>query len=169
MKSIDIFYQVEGIADIQHCEVGPGATFGELSTELVKKHGLDRESSIFVEDDDEAVEGTTIVRDRATAAGVKVHVHRCRQVVVTVTFNAETVERRFGPGTTIARVKRWAAQEQFGMTKEEAGEHVLQIVGTHDRPAANVHIGTLASCPACRVAFHLVPDERINGASGATE
>lgn len=167
MKSIDIFYQAEGIGEIQHREVEPGATFGGLKAELIEKHGLDRDSLIFIEDHDEAVEATMLVRDRAAAAGIKVHVHRCRQVAVTVTFNGETVDGRFGPGATVARVKRWAAEERFGMTKDEAGEHMLQIVGTHDRPAANVHIGTLASCPTCRLAFHLVPDERVNGASGA--
>ena len=53
------------------------------------------------------------------------------------------------------------------MTEEEAGEHVLQIAGTQDRPPPGAHIGTLTSCPACRVHFDLVPDERINGAPGA--
>ena len=54
------------------------------------------------------------------------------------------------------------------MTEEEAGEHVLQIVGTQDRPPPGAHIGTLTSCPTCRVHFDLVPDERINGAPAAS-
>jgi hypothetical protein len=85
---------------------------------------------------------------------------------VAVTFNGETVERRFPPSATVARVKRWAAEKKFGMSEEEAGEHVLQIAGTHDRPAPGTHIGALTDDKVCGVAFDLVPDERINGAAG---
>src|SRR5713101_556520 len=123
MKSIDIFYQGEGIGGIEHLEVGPDDTFNAVKARLTEKHGLDRATLIFLEDHDEPIDEAVLVRDRAGAAGVKVHVHRCRQVVVTVTFNGETVERRFGPGATVAHVKRWAAEEKFGMNKDEAGEH----------------------------------------------
>ena len=93
------------------------------------------------------------------------HVHRCRHVEVTVSFNGETVRHHFGPGSTVARVKHWAAVHKFKMTEAEAGEHVLQITGTHDRPAPGTHLGSLVSCPKCAIAFDLVPDQRINGAS----
>ena len=53
------------------------------------------------------------------------------------------------------------------MTGEEAGEHVLQIAGTKDRPDPGTHLGTIASCPACKIAFDLVPDERVNGSGAA--
>lgn len=82
---------------------------------------------------------------------------------VAVTFNGEMVHHRFGPGTTVARTKTWAAERKFGMTPQEASEHVLQITGTKDRPDPGTHLGTLASCPACKVAFDLVPNERVNG------
>ena len=64
----------------------------------------------------------------------------------------------------MARVKRWAAERKFGMSDEEAGEHVLQIAGTHERPAPGTHIGTLANRQSCTLAFDLVADERVNGA-----
>ena len=44
---------------------------------------------------------------------------------------------------------------------------MLQIAGTHDRPAPGTHLGTLAACPECCFAFDLVPDERVNGVQGA--
>jgi hypothetical protein len=53
------------------------------------------------------------------------------------------------------------------MSDEDAGEHVLQIAGTHDRPAPGTHIGTLTDGKVCALAFDLVADERVNGASGA--
>jgi hypothetical protein len=167
MKSIDIFYQGEGIGKIEHLEVGHDDTFIAVKARLTEKHGLDGATLIFLEDSDEPLGENVLVRERAGDAGVKAHLHRCRHVEVAVTFNGETVDRRFGPGATIARVKRWAAEEKFGMTKDEAGEHVLQIVGTHDRPSGAVHIGTLTTGTTCRLSLDLVPNERINGACEA--
>jgi hypothetical protein len=63
----------------------------------------------------------------------------------------------------VGRVKQWAAVHKFHMSEAEAGEHVLQIAGTHDRPAPSTHIGTLTAYPECRLHFSLVPDQRVNG------
>jgi hypothetical protein len=49
------------------------------------------------------------------------------------------------------------------MSPQEAGEHVLQIAGTKDRPDAGTHLGAIAAYPECRFAFDLVPNERVNG------
>ena len=50
---------------------------------------------------------------------------------------------------------------------EEAGEHVLQLAGSHDRPAPGTHIGALTHGKVCGLAFDLVADERVNGAGGS--
>jgi hypothetical protein len=121
---------------------------------------------IFLEDSDEPVNEAVVVREHVGPTGLKAHLHRCRHIEVDVRFNNETVHHRFGPGATIARVKRWAAEHKFGMTPEEASEHVLQIPGTQDRPSPGTHLGALTKCPDCRLAFDLVPDQRVNGASG---
>ena len=164
MKTIDLFYQGESVAEIQHLEVAADATFGTVAARLREKHGLDAEALLFAEDGEEPLADDVLVRDQAKAAGVKVHLHRCRQIDVAVTFNRETVNRRFAPGATVARVKQWAAVKKFGMTEEEASEHVLQIAGTHERPSPSTHIGALTNRKTCALAFDLVPDERINGA-----
>jgi hypothetical protein len=66
------------------------------------------------------------------------------------------------PSATIAKVKKWAAERKFGMSEEEEGEHALQITGTHERPAPNIHIGSLVSHPQekCRrqLAVAALPD-----------
>ncbi|MGX1199224.1 hypothetical protein [Parvibaculum sp. MBR-TMA-1.3b-4.2] len=166
MKSIDLFYQGEGVGEVEHLELEPEATFAVLKAHLVEKHKISVDALLFIEDEDEPIDEGVLLKDRGTAKGLKVHIHRCRHVEVTVTFNGETVERRFPPSATVARVKRWAAEKKFGMSEEEAGEHVLQIAGTHDRPAPGTHIGALTDGKVCGVAFDLVPDERINGAAG---
>ena len=166
MESIDIFYQGEGLREIEHIAVGPEHTFSTLKALLIEKHGLQGDVLVFLEESDEPLDETLIVREHVGPAGLKAHVHRCRHIEVDVRFNNETVHHRFGPGATIARVKRWAAEHKFGMTPEEASEHVLQILGTQDRPSLGTHLGALTKCPHCRLAFDLVPDQRVNGASG---
>lgn len=164
MTAIDLFYQGEGLGEIQHLEVEPDATFAFLKLRLTETHGIPHGVLLFIEDEEDPVEDAVLVRDRASHKGLKVHVHRCRHVEVTVTFNAETVEHRFSPSATVAKVKRWAAEHKFGMTDEEAGEHVLQVGGSHDRPAPGTHIGALTDGKVCGLAFDLVADQRINGA-----
>ncbi len=165
MTAIDVFYQGEGVREVEHIELGPDHTFASLKSIIIEKHGLEPDVLIFLEDSDEPLDELLLVREHAGHVGVKVHVHRCRHVEVAVTFNNETVHHRFGPGATVARVKHWAAEHKFKMSPEEASEHVLQIKGTHDRPAPGTHLGTLAACPHCAVSFDLVPDQRVNGAA----
>lgn len=164
-KNVDVFYQGEGIREIEHIEIGSHHSFSDLKAELASKHGMGTEPEVlmFIEDRDEPIDGDVLVREHAEACIIKIHVHRCRHIEVTVTFNGETVEHRFGPGTTIARVKRWAAEHEFGMSPEDASEHVLQIAGSDERPAPGTHLGSLVRHGKCRLAFDLVPDERVNG------
>lgn len=161
---INVFYQAEGLREIAHLEVDADTPLSKVKDQIAKAHGLDGETILFLEDGDEPAKADDVLVKLGDPRGVKLHVHRCREVKVSVTFNGKTVHRQFSPAATIARVKVWAATKQFGMTPEEAGEHVLQVTGSHDRPAPNTHIGTLVSHPRCQIAFNLVPDERVNGA-----
>lgn len=165
MKTISLFYQGEGIAELAHIELPPEATFAVLKAQLISKHGIASDALLFLEDAEDHLDESILIKDRATAKGCKVHIHRCRQVLVRVTFNGGTVDHRFAPGATVNRIKRWAAEHKFGMSDAEAGEHVLQLAGTHVRPAPGTHIGALTDGKLCSVAFDLVPNERINGAS----
>lgn len=162
MKHINIFYQVEGTHAQQHVEAPPDEMLGHLKQRIATKHGMSGELLLFVEDDDNAADENRTVSAIATDTGVKVNVHHCARIAVTVAFGGRTLERAFGPGTTIAHVKRWATSE-FGMSEEDAGEHVLQIAGTHDRPTPSTHIGALVTHPHCRIAFDLVANERVQG------
>ena len=166
MNSIDVFYQGEGVTGIEHAEFPANTTLAALKAQLSKKHGLGEDVLVFVEDGEEPADNGKHLGDFAGPTGVKVHLHRCRRIEVKVTFNNETVEDKFAPGTTVARVKRWAAEKKFGMSPEEAGEHVLQLTGTKDRPSPSTHIGALVTHDKCALAFDLVPDERVNGCDG---
>ena len=165
MESIDIFYQCGDRREIEHIAVEPSTTFATLKSKLIERHAFDYDVILFREDEEEAIDVNIQVVEYFTPTGVKIHLNRCQCIKVGVNFNAETVEREFGPGTTIARIKSWVTEDRFGMPANEAGEHVLQIVGGFDRPSAGTHVGTLARCPDCVVMFDLVTDEKINGST----
>lgn len=162
MKHIEVFYQVEGTRSQQHLEASPDEQLGHLKQRIAKKHGLCGDLLLFVQENDEAADENKTVCDIAGSTGAMLNVHRCTRIGVAVAFSDRTLEHTFGPGTTVARVKRWATDE-LKMSKEDAAEHVLQIAGTHDRPTASMHIGALVAHPKCQLAFDLVPDERVQG------
>jgi hypothetical protein len=163
METTDIYYQGHGIRETEHIEAGRDHTVAMIKEVLFKKHGFEVDTLVFLEDRKTPLEDHVVIFELVQSVSANLHLHRCRHVDVTVRFNGKPVERKFAPSATVAHVKHWAAVKGFGMTDEEAGEHLLQIAGTKDRPAPGVHIGTLTSCPACEVTFDLVPDERVNG------
>lgn len=164
MSVVAVFVQGEGLREVQLLEIESSAKFGDVRAGLLAQHGFGEDVLLFVEDAEEPVDELVEISLHVRQGAVKVHAHRCRRIEVSVRFNNETVEHSFSPAVTVARVKHWAAVKKFGMTGEEAGEHALQIAGTHDRPHPGTHLGSLTACPQCQVAFDLVPDERINGA-----
>lgn len=163
-STLTVFYQGEGIRDVQCVDVESETTFATLRVLLVEKHDLVADVLGFLEDGDEPLAADDVLKRHSTPRGLKLHLHQRRRVGVQVTFNGRTVKHRFPPSATVGRVRRWAAETEFGMSREEAGEHVLQIVGTHDRPSMGAHVGALTDPGSLIVAFDLVPNERINGA-----
>ncbi|WP_299733363.1 hypothetical protein [uncultured Tateyamaria sp.] len=163
MRIIDIFYQGQGLNDIEHLQLRDDKTFADLKAELIAAGHADNDTVLYIENENEPAETCGRLDDFDCRRGLRVHLARCRRVEVEVTFNGCTVERKFSPARTLARVKRWAAERGFNMTPDEAGEHALQIDGTHERPPLNTHIGALLTRGACKLDFDLVPDERING------
>lgn len=164
MSKINVFVQGEGIKDVVRLRLEPTNTALDVKRACAS-HGVHEngEAKVFVEDSDEPVADSATVESLAGKHGVRLHVHRCQRVGVKVAYSGRTVESVFGPGRTVGSVKNWAAKE-LGISKEDAAELILQIAGTADQPDVDVHIGTLAACPACAIAFDLVPNPRIQGA-----
>lgn len=169
MAGIDVFFQGEHIREVSHIELDPAHTVEILKAKIIEKHGGEEALFLFLEDAEEPLAPTVVVGEIFRTGPGKVHVHRCRRVEVTVSFGQEVAKGPFGPGATIAHVKRWAAERKFHMTPADAAEHRLQIAGTHERPPPGTHIGTLVSCPACHLSFDLVPDKRVQGSGPAAE
>ena len=166
MSKINVFLQGEGIKDIVRLQLDPQNTALDVKRACASQFGIqmDGETAVFLEDQDEPLSDVATLGSVAGKHSARLHLHRCRRVAVKVTYSGRTVDRVFGPGATVGAVKRWAAKE-FGIPKEDAAELILQIAGTQEQPDVDVHIGTLVACPACALAFDLVPNPRIQGAA----
>ena len=166
MKTIEVLLQGEGIPDIQIIVLEEEAARTEHVLAQAAKHrkgGITGEFLVFAEDEDEPLPAGRPLSRAPDGNPHRLHVHRCRAIAVSVTFNGETVGHRFGPGKTVESVKKWAATTKFGMTPQDAAEHVLQISGTTVRPEPDTHIGALVTAETCAVKFDLVPLKRVEG------
>lgn len=164
--STRVYIQSEFFSDIKFVEVNDEATVAELKRAVLAllPPGTDASDlTLSVEDDDDDAHGhATHVKHLKKEHGVRVHLHRCKQVDVKVQFGAEVVHHKFRPASTVGRVRLWAGKK-LGMAPGDIAEHVLQIAGMTEQPDVDIHIGTLTKCPRCEVIFDLVPAHRING------
>lgn len=159
-----VYVQSEFLPDVKLVEVNDDTTIEDLKKACLavlpsEAHGVDLH--LFVEDDDEKTTATH-VKHLKKPHGVRVHMHRCKEVVVTVRFAGQAVMFEFRPASTIGRIRQWAGHK-LGMQPNDIAEHVLQLAGSNEQPDIDVHVGALAKCPACSVEFDLVPAHRING------
>ena len=165
MNAIQVLLQGECIPDIQVVELGVDDTDEDLLEAAAKfrSEAVEGEFLVFVEGGDEPIADGEKLPENKDRQPVPLHVHRCRRVVVTVTFNGQSKGHEFSPAKTVADVKKFVAIREFGMKPADAAEHVLQFPGSGERPEPETHVGALVSCPDCRIAFDLVPHKRVEG------
>ena len=164
-EEIELFLQGEGIRDIVLIQVSKGGRVGDVLA-AARAAGLSVAEGVALslEDEESAMDlealiGSTSIRHRS-----RVHVHRCRKVAVTVSFNGVQKAETFPSAATMKRVKQWAVGKKgFEMSDVDAAEHVLQLSGSSERPDEDIHIGTLVQAPHCSVSFDLVPKVRVEG------
>lgn len=170
MKPIDVFLQSLGHPGIAVLSAEPGDTIGVLLSKAGEPARATGELLVFQEDlpgelDREVLveELLPLAADEDSVPPLRLHLSSCRKVQVVVRFNGEEATRTFPPGTTVERVRRWAARRAFELSPRDAAEHVLQLQGGADRPDRDTHIGTLTGAGICTVAFDLVPSQRVEG------
>ena len=163
-KTSDIFLQGEAILDIEFVSFGEHPSVQEILIEAAKFRSSngDGEYLVFVEDELEPLDAHGHLPKGKEGEPVRVHVHRCREIAVTVTFNGAITADPFAPGRTIESVKK-AMAHALGLDPRDAAEHVLQLAGSTERPDADTHIGSLVSHGTCVLAFDLVPLKRVEG------
>jgi hypothetical protein len=146
---------------------GPEAVEAVESTTvavLVQEHSeVDGDAVVMVEDGEVILAENLTLAEAGIADRGHVHVGRHKSVAVTVTYDSRDLEHDFGPAKTVARAHAWAVGDDgFGLPKDQRAKHVLALAGTNDRPAADVHLGSLADAEG-RVHFDLIPKKRFEG------
>ena len=169
MTTTRVYIQSEHFNGVKLLEIDESASIADLKTAALQSLPAGTDTTgleLWVEEDAHEDNSTQTpretVKDLIKKHGVRVHLHRCKHIDVSVRFGAEEVHHKFSLATTVGHVRQWAGRK-LGMQPADIAEHVLQIVGTNEQPDIDVHIGTLTKCPKCAVAFDLVPAHRING------
>jgi len=128
--------------------------------DLADKVGI-ADATGWREDDDDPADAIAIL---AKVVGDKGHLHltRCRRVGVTVNFAGKQKDRRFAPGVTMGRVRRWAVgPDGFDLPHKERPKHEVGVCGTGVIADRNDHVGTLAT--DCDLCLDLAPKDRFQG------
>ena len=131
--------------------------------DLAAAHGPGGEGSVWVEDQDDALEVDLTLGKAGIVERGHVHISKCRRVKVRVRYGGDDKVKDFAPGATIARVFKWATGKKgFDLTPSERAKHTLGICDTLTEPDKAEHVGSLAS-DQCALCLDLAPKERFEG------
>lgn len=163
MKKITLFIQAQDRQGVSEIELLEGFSVGDLLKSL-KGFGIsvDDETSIFIGESDERVDCNCQDHKIDCKHGSRVHVCRCRRIECKVNYLEKTAERGFAPGTRLRSVKDWAVKH-FHMNPNDAGEHVLQLCCSSERPTTDTVLQQLVKHHECALCFDLVPEVRVEG------
>lgn len=158
-----VFIQVHGQPALTEMQLGENATFEQLEDQL-RTIGvdLDRDTLIFLDEEDEPLDRKRHKSLPPIKQGCRIQVTKCRKIRVTVNFLDKSAEHDFAPSHRVKKVKSWAV-EKFGLDRNDAAEHVLQMCGSTDRPTTDTPLQQIALPGTCSVCFDLVPDKRVEG------
>ncbi|MXZ23473.1 MAG: hypothetical protein F4Y80_01180 [Caldilineaceae bacterium SB0665_bin_21] len=164
---MEFFIQGEGIPNITLVKLDPKDTIADI-VQVARKHDLSApdhsEVCVFVENTDVLLDLDLKIDEAVLASRSRIHIHRCKEVEVTVNYNRDQTKGLFPPSATVDWVKEWAVgKDQYAMSPVDAAEHVLKVCNSGDQPDGEVHIGTLVKFPDGTVCFDLVPKQRIEG------
>lgn len=170
MAKLQIFVQGEGKREIRVVELPAQATVREL-IEAAQAQGVTSQNggngagvAVFAEEGDVPLAAGDTLESAGLGNDSSVHLSRCNRVTVMVHYNGQGRADSFGPGVPMHRIKEWAVGKKgFGLDPVDAGEHVLQVTGSSDRPDEDVHIGSLVGASGCKVEFDLVAKVRVEG------
>lgn len=164
MSKIQLFLQVEGSRGVHLVELEDNAQAKDLIAQAIRS-GLAAANVegalVFGPDSDSPLDPALPLSKQGVRNKQRMHVHRCRQVNVTLHFNDVTEVVHVPPSATVDRVKKRFVQ-MIGMSSVDATEHVLQLCGSTERPEPDMQVGTLV-CGCCDVCFDLVPIKRVEG------
>ena len=161
---IDIVVEGEGLADVTTVRLPRGATGTELIAAVAAKGGFPAEEAfLFVEEEDGPLDVAVIVVDERLGERVH-HVHRARQVKVTVFYKGSDKEHTFRPATRVQQVLDWAVGPHgFKIDPSIAPEMELALHGHTAALPKTAHIGRFVHHPDHSLALDLIRGVVPNG------
>jgi len=153
--STKILVDGEGLAEVEVVEVPLGGSLKDVVVRIAEKAGANHEEfAIFIEDEGEPLDVTILVHEHAHQRKVH-HVHRCKEIKVTVNYQAVPEHHRFPPATRIEKVLHWAVKK-FKIDPTIAPEMALALTGTVNELPGGAHIGRYAKHDHCSVELDLI-------------
>ncbi len=161
---IDVLVEGEGLADVETVRLPHGAQVRELIAVVARKGGYPAEEALlFVEDGDEPLDLAVLVVDERMGERIH-HVHRARQIEVTVFYMAGQKSKTFRPATRVQQVLDWAVGPNgFKIDPSIAPEMELAIHGQTTPLPKNAHIGRFVHHPEHKLALDLIRGVVPNG------
>ncbi|MFZ1991960.1 MAG: hypothetical protein WAW96_19570 [Alphaproteobacteria bacterium] len=142
---IEILVDGEGLADVEVVPLPAGRPGIELIEVIAKRAGYPAaEALLFIEDEDEPLDIAAIVIGEEMAGRVH-HVHRAREIKVTVNYQNPPKHKEFPPSARMQRVLDWATGPHgFKIDPALAPEMELALHGTQTALPKSAHIGRYA-------------------------
>lgn len=163
MSQISVFVQADGESRLAELLVNASVTEAELLAALgAAGTQLDADVAVFIDEDENPLEGRRDRPVRGLKHGCRVHITRCRRIKTVVNYLERSATRDFPPGARVRAVKAWAVRE-FELERKDAAEHVLQLCGSTTRPSSDTPLHQLVRGCECGLCFDLVPEQRVEG------
>ncbi len=147
--------------DAEHPELAEVQLTVLVRTLLVTSDG---EHGVWVEDVDEEIDLDATFEQAGIDPHHHVHVGPRRRVEVTVRFNGDNFDHRFGPAKTIGAVSRWVfGPRAANLSPEQQTAHVLAVPGADHFLEDGVHVGSLVPAGTGHLTLDLLPRSRFAG------
>jgi hypothetical protein len=161
---IQILAEGEGLSDATLFILPDGSTAGSIIAAISAKTGIPAsESLLFAEDGTEPISATEVAVSKESAHGL-FHVHRARQIAVTVNYSGGSKEKEFTPATRVQVVLDWAVgRDGFNIDPAIAPEMELALQGQTTPLPRQAHIGRFVRHPAHELKLDLIRGVIPNG------
>lgn len=160
----EVSVEGEGLTDVEIIDLPEGGTGRDIVIAVAERDGFSPDEAILlVEDSGEMID---ILLPLTEAAVGKVHhVHRAREIEVSVYYNGHDKRHKFPPSARIQRVLDWAVgPEGFNVDKTIAPEMELALHGQETPLPKNAHIGRYVRHPHHQLVLDLIRGIIPNGA-----
>lgn len=161
-KMIDVYVHGEGSREPKMVKVPEDATLKDVA-QAAGCH-LEKVEELFIgrQDEDEPMNHGHHLHEAGVGHRHHVHCHRCKKILVSVSYNGVQKDRDFAPAVRLDKVLRWATHE-FNLHGSDAADMALFLPGEATPVDGDVHVGSLASFPDCRITFMMNVPVQVNG------